>query len=232
VLCLFCKNFGREDVAGDKNFRKRKQTTNEKYFCSPWRTDNFLSHHRKQHSAKWVEYENLTCKEKRAYFVYNESEQVINMRSFVEPQYCNWSYRFLTSAANFDGGNEEHVPDVACTRWISMGKLLKWLMEKRTKLLQYFEQKKTSCTPSNEWWIIISLIQPFVERLEQTFIALQGMNTLVSDQRKELSKLANDLQHRVNIEGPLTEEELQSFASALQEIQLNGYISYNFCVKH
>jgi hypothetical protein len=78
VLCLFCKNF---DVAGEKDIRKRLQTTNEIYFCSPCRTDNFLVHHRKQHAAKWVEYENLTCKEKRAFFVEIESAQVSTARS-------------------------------------------------------------------------------------------------------------------------------------------------------
>jgi hypothetical protein len=54
------------------------------------------------------------------------------------------------------------------------------------------------------------------------------MNTLVCDQRKELSKLATDLQHRANIEGPLKEEEIQSFAGDLEKNQLNGYISITF----
>jgi hypothetical protein len=77
MLCLFCKHFGREDVAGDKDVRNCKQTTDEKYFCSPWRTDNFLPHLRKQHAAKWVEYQNLICEEKREHVVEIGSEQVI-----------------------------------------------------------------------------------------------------------------------------------------------------------
>ncbi len=49
VECLMCTNFGREDdVEGAE--RKRKQTTNDKYYTAPWRTDNFVGHLRKQHA--------------------------------------------------------------------------------------------------------------------------------------------------------------------------------------
>jgi hypothetical protein len=67
-------------------------------------------------------------------------------------------------------------PMFATTRWISMGKFLKWVKEKRTRLLQHFDQKKPMCTPSEEWWIVVSVIQPIVERIEKTFTLLQGMN--------------------------------------------------------
>ena len=40
------------------------------------------------------------------------------------------------------------------TRWISMGKVLKWLKVKRMRLLQHFEEKKPLCTPSVDWWLI------------------------------------------------------------------------------
>jgi hypothetical protein len=71
------------------------------------------------------------------------------------------------SAAKFNGGNEEHVSDVCIHKVDFNRKILKWLTEKRTRLLQYFEQKKPTCIQSNDWWIVISLIQPVVERVEQ-----------------------------------------------------------------
>jgi hypothetical protein len=83
---MFCKHFGREDGADDNVARQRKRTTNEKYFCSPWRSDNFSSHLRKQHKSKWDEYNNFSNEPKKAYFVDNESEQVVNMQSFVQPE--------------------------------------------------------------------------------------------------------------------------------------------------
>jgi hypothetical protein len=53
------------------------------------------------------------------------------------------------------------------------------------------------------------------------------MNTLVCEQRKELSQLAHDLQQRANIEGPLTQDEIESL-----ENESYDYIMVdNFCVK-
>jgi hypothetical protein len=72
---------------------------------------------------------------------------------------------------------------------------------------------------------------PVVERVEKTFVALQGMNTLLCEQRKVLSKLSNDLQQRANIEGSLTQDEMQRFAAALQESQSHESMIDNFCVK-
>ena len=60
VLCLFCRQFGREDEDVE---RKRKQTTNLK--CYPWQGDNFSSHLKQQHPMKWKEYESLSSEDKQ-----------------------------------------------------------------------------------------------------------------------------------------------------------------------
>ena len=113
-----------------------------------------------------------------------------------------------------------------------MGKLLKWLQENRTNLLQHFGQKKPACTPANDWWIVISVIGPIVQRVEKTFVTLQGTNTLVCEQRKELSKLAHDLQQRKNIEGPMTQDEIESLAGTGQENPSHSCIMMDkYCVK-
>jgi hypothetical protein len=57
------------------------------------------------------------------------------------------------------------------------------------------------------------------------------MKVLVCEQRKELAKLACDLKQRANIEGPLTDDQIQHFAAALQENQTHGYVIHKFCVK-
>ena len=66
AVCLMCTNFGRNDI--DEADRKRKRTTNDKYFTPPppWRTDNFVSHLHTQHSSMWEEYKNLSAAEKKS----------------------------------------------------------------------------------------------------------------------------------------------------------------------
>ena len=83
VLCSFCRTFGRED---EDIQRKRKKTMNAKYFSYPWRADNFSCHLKQQHPVKWNEYTNLSMEEKEKFFVKNESAEVVNIRSFLQPE--------------------------------------------------------------------------------------------------------------------------------------------------
>lgn len=85
VVCLMCTNFGREDDA-EAAERKRKRTSNDKYYTAPWRTDNFVSHLRKQHAVMWEEYRKLAHAEKIHFFAVTESPERVNLRSFVQPE--------------------------------------------------------------------------------------------------------------------------------------------------
>lgn len=98
-------------------------------------------------------------------------------------------------------------PTFAETRWISMGKLLKWLKDKRGRLFQHFDDKRPACTPPMYWWIVVYVIQELVERVEKTFAAVQGLNTLVCEQRGQFAKLARDIRSSTKVKGPLTGTE-------------------------
>ncbi len=111
-----------------------------------------------------------------------------------------------------------------------MGKVLKWLKLKRMRLLEHFESKKPACTPPLEWWIVILVIQPLVERVEITFKSLQGLNTLVCEQRQQLSKLERDIIARCNIHGPTTAEEKTAFEQALQQNPKHGFSMEDYYV--
>ena len=39
------------------------------------------------------------------------------------------------------------------TRWLSMGRLLNWIYDKRRDFLAHFEYKNPPCRPAKEWWI-------------------------------------------------------------------------------
>ena len=67
--------------------------------------------------------------------------------------------------------------------------------------------KKTACTPSIDWRIVVAVIYPLVQRVETTFVAIQGMNTLVCEQKTLLSRLVCDMQMCTNVEGPMTAQD-------------------------
>ena len=70
VKCKFCIYFERETKPG----AKRKRTSNVKYFKKPFCEDNYVQHHKQQHSEKWKQYLEASDAEKRAFF--NETTPV------------------------------------------------------------------------------------------------------------------------------------------------------------
>jgi hypothetical protein len=122
-------------------------------------------------------------------------------------------------------------PTFVTTRWLSLGKLLKWLIDKRVRLIQHFDQKKPACTSSTDWWIVVAVIYPLVQRVELTFKSVQGLNTLVCEQKSQLSKLLCNMQVHTNVEGPMTaQDHARLFPPTLEEQAIVSefffYISY------
>lgn len=79
------------------------------------------------------------------------------------------------------------------TRWLSMGRLLNWLYDKRRDVLAYFEDKNPPCRPAKEWWIEMYALKNVVNRINITFKELQGQQLLLDEQQRHLSKLRSDL---------------------------------------
>ena len=121
-------------------------------------------------------------------------------------------------------------PTYATTRWISMGKVLKWLKANRVRLLVHFAEKRPRCTPSTEWWLVVVIIQALVDRIEKTFTVMQGMKTLVCEQRQLLTVLEQDIKACCNIKGPMTDEETEEFFIALTNDPSHGFQKENYLV--
>jgi hypothetical protein len=64
VQCRFCVVFGREA----KEAAKRGKTENSKFLTLPFRPDNYVTHLKSTHAARWDEYSKLSDIEKAAYF--------------------------------------------------------------------------------------------------------------------------------------------------------------------
>jgi len=71
-----------------------------------------------------------------------------------------------------------------------MGKVLKWL--------------KANCTPWAESWLAVIIIQALLECTGIFVTAIQGMKTLVCEQRQLLMALEHDNKTSCNIKGPMT----------------------------
>ena len=121
-------------------------------------------------------------------------------------------------------------PTYATTWWISMGKVLKWLKANRVRLLVHFAEKRPRCTPSTEWWLVVVIIQALVDRIEKTFTVMQGMKTLVCEQRQLLTVLEQDIKACCNIKGPMTDEETEEFFIALTNDPSHGFQKENYLV--
>ena len=70
-----------------------------------------------------------------------------------------------------------------------------------------------------------------VERIEKTFTAMQGLKTLVCEQRQLLMVLEHDLKARCSIQGPMTDEETEEFSLALTNDPSLGFQKGNYLVK-
>eukprot|EP00173_Palmaria_palmata_P000614 Plantae.Rhodophyta-Palmaria_palmata.ctg12897.p1 GENE.Plantae.Rhodophyta-Palmaria_palmata.ctg12897~~Plantae.Rhodophyta-Palmaria_palmata.ctg12897.p1 ORF type:complete len:150 (-),score=19.31 Plantae.Rhodophyta-Palmaria_palmata.ctg12897:501-950(-) len=66
--CLFCVYYGREDSGLKSGGRKRVRTSSNKYFSSPFRSDNMKLHVESQYKKRWDEYTSLEDEDKKMFF--------------------------------------------------------------------------------------------------------------------------------------------------------------------
>ena len=106
-----------------------------------------------------------------------------------------------------------------------MGRILKWFRVHRERLVEYFNEKHPRCTPTDEWWVVASVLQTFVERIERTFYNIQGTKLLMSEQKQELDLLVDSILQRTHIEGPLNLRQRMENIDKLKEDPNYGFSS-------
>ena len=96
------------------------------------------------------------------------------------------------------------------TRWMSMAKVLHWFNTKRVKLQQFLDERARPWRPPLHWWITVVVMERVLMRTNVTFTRLQGLTTLLSQQRQCLNELAADFCGDVKAVGPteFTNEQL------------------------
>jgi hypothetical protein len=96
----------------------------------------------------------------------------------------------------------------ATTRWTAVGNTCKWLIEKRITLLEYFAKDNPARAPPSWWWIIVAAVSALSEQVNIVVVKLQGKDLLLSQQTTELEQLAALILVQIEIDGPLSQDEI------------------------
>ena len=98
---------------------------------------------------------------------------------------------------------QSKCPKFMDTRWLSMERLMAWLVKHREEVQAHMDTKTPACKPDKFWWIMVYLLLDFTEIVNMTFRAIQGMKTLVSSQEQMLRRLADQLRNEGHVKGPI-----------------------------
>ena len=103
-------------------------------------------------------------------------------------------------------------------RWVVMGNVCTWLLEKRIRLFQYLKEEKPSQTPPDWWWVVIAGINALTAQVNIVFIKLQAKD-LVSQQSAELTCLAGPLASLICIQVGVNSLHSPEDLNALNKIE-------------
>jgi hypothetical protein len=71
--------------------------------------------------------------------------------------------------------------------------MIKWLLDKRRRLLEHIEEKNPACAPTDDWWIICAAVCPVLCSISTTVVILQGKDIILSQQKVEIERLIVNL---------------------------------------
>jgi hypothetical protein len=84
-------------------------------------------------------------------------------------------------------------PTVASTRWLSLGRVTKWLSKHREVVLRHLDEKAPACAPPPSLWVLLLSIEAFMGPVDVFFKRMKGLTTVFSEQFAMLDKLAGHL---------------------------------------
>jgi hypothetical protein len=71
-----------------------------------------------------------------------------------------------------------------------MSTVTAWLRAHRVPIQDYLAEKNPSCTPSLKWWDVVHFVAKLSDKATITFRSVEGLTTLVSQQREGILNLA------------------------------------------
>jgi hypothetical protein len=104
----------------------------------------------------------------------------------------------------------------------------KWLVQHHLCVTEYLNHKTPLCTPNTLWRIFLCPIQVFAFESKIVFISLEGLTTIVSEQRHRMSGLIKTYCQMTGMLGPLTSEQIVSrSAKTPAAVSSSFFLSYD-----
>ena len=100
------------------------------------------------------------------------------------------------------------------TRWSSMKKLSTYLQKNRAAICEYLDEKKPACTPSLAWWIQLLALDAVASEITAVVSSLQGLSTLLNQQKTQLEELIQSLMSLCPVQGPSNDKILVEIGGA------------------
>jgi hypothetical protein len=113
-------------------------------------------------------------------------------------------------------------PTVASTRWLSLGRVFRWLAKNRARLFEHFSKKRPSCEPPLSWRVILLAVEALMDPVDTCFKSLQGLTTIISEQDDLQRSLASSFRPLLVMKGPLPSAELAAYRSRSRKIYVFG----------
>ena len=114
----------------------------------------------------------------------------------------------LRRQANLIADMRSTCPKVADTRWVSMHSVTTWLVDHRARVQRHLTEKQPDCAPDKVWWIFLHALQAFAGEAKVAFTSLQGLSTIVSQQKARLTRLVDTYCRMSGMQGPLEDDQI------------------------
>ena len=100
-------------------------------------------------------------------------------------------------------------PNLSSTRWSSMSRVSKFLVERRSEIMEYLDQtdvsQKIRKTPSLSWWIVLAVISELSGQVSECVERLQGRRITLQQQKSAVESLLTSLKRLAYIQ-PATDQ--------------------------
>ena len=67
----------------------------------------------------------------------------------------------------------------------------RWIKTNIIRVKKHLDNKKPHCTLPKRWWKFLFAVHAFLDEVRRLFVGLQGLTTLLSEQRSWLAGLVN-----------------------------------------